>query len=375
METQVISFYDKFECLNSECPNTCCRGWRISLDEETIKRYKEEPGIYGKKLRASMTFGEEKDVRKFFGRCLNETKEGLCRLQLNGRTDLMPEVCRVYPRRSVLIGDREEVTFELSCPKTAEIFLKNLDKPTFVDYDGEDIIPVWIEDVFDKKLFDEILIIREQVIDYIYDIESFPEMFFNLYLYYRYIHKSIMAGDDEITTIFEFTKELDSRDKWYFYSLAIFDKIIMNDLDDGYSFRRNSLSDFCRKYNKIFGKMTAEDADYFFHKKCEEMVEKYPYFVDKYKAYLAYYIQQTLYSGYEACLFLNDYLLGMVYLQMLIMTDVVDYVNGEDMLSVVRQRDNINKCEKRLRHNVKVKKNISKRVDTEFTKTKEGFLF
>lgn len=367
METKVISFYDNFTCLAKDCPNTCCRGWRISIDEDTVNKYRNEPGELGKKLRCSMTLGQDKDIRKIFGKCANETKEGLCKLQLMNREDLMPKVCRIYPRRSVAIGDKEEVTFELSCPKTAELFLQDLSRPKLVEYEGDEILPVWSQEVFDKDLLKLILKLREQIIDYIYDTKSMPEVIHNVYKYYRYMHDEIMKGANSVISISEFVSDLPSKDRWRFYSMSLFDKIIMNDIDDGFMSLRNALYGFSREYDKIFGKMTAEDANFYFEKMCKQMVAKYPALEDKYRAYLAYYVLQTMYSGYETCTFLDECMLGQVYLQMLITVDLVDYLNGRDMENVNRAIENLNKCEKRLRHNLGIKKSISKRINEEFS--------
>ena len=31
------SYYDKFRCIAGACPNTCCAGWEIDIDDETNK--------------------------------------------------------------------------------------------------------------------------------------------------------------------------------------------------------------------------------------------------------------------------------------------------------------------------------------------------
>lgn len=372
MGTKVISFYDNFKCLASECTNTCCRGWRISIDEDTVERYKKEEGKEGMRLRATMTFGKDKDVRKFFGRCANETKEGLCRLELKGRTDLMPEVCRIYPRRSIRVGDDMEVTFELSCPMTARLFLENVSDIRLIDYEGEDIAPVWIQDKFNEKYYEDILSVRQKVIDYINTDISISKLMNDLYEYFRSLHTHVISQDIDIKSLpIESTAEY----SYAFYSLSLLDKIIMNDLNDGRFSFQDPLHSFSKDYNKIFGKMTAYDADRYFNDKCAEMLTAYPKLSKKYKAYLSYYIYQMMYSSYESVTFYKEYLLGIVYLMILIMTDVVDFVNSRDMENVDRQVNNLNNCEKRLRHNVSVKKHITTRLNEEFIKENEGYKF
>ena len=149
----------------------------------------------------------------------------------------------------------------------------------------------------------------------------------------------------------------------------------MNDLKDGRFNFQDALYDFSKSYNKIFGKMTAAQADAFFNDKCEEIINKYPKLHDKYKAYLAYYTYQMLYSSYEYVTFYKEYLLGNVYLMLIMTSDVVDFVNGKDMDDIERQIKNLNNIEKRLRHNLSIKKNISHRLEEEFIKIKEGYKF
>jgi len=374
--TRVISFYDNFKCLASNCPNTCCRGWKISIDDETVRRYNKEEGREGMRLRATMTFGKEKEVRKFFGRCANETKDGLCRLELQGRKDLMPQVCRVYPRRSIRIGDDMEVTFELSCPMSARLFLENLDNIYLKEHEEDDIDPVWIQDVFNEKYYRDILYIRDKVIEYINSDVLLPKLLDDLYMYFRSLHNHVLSQDVDIKTLPVIVEnDNGSKCSYCFYSLSIIDKVIMNDLKDGRIKYFDVLYEFSKEYNRIFGQMTAKEADYFFDKKIREMIEKYPRLHKKYKAYLSYYMYQMLFSSYESVSFYKEYLLGVVYLMIIMMTDLVDYLNGRNLQDVDRQVNNLNNCEKRLRHNVSTKKHISHRLDEEFIKENEGYKF
>ena len=378
METRVINFYDKFICLASDCPNTCCRGWRITIDDDTVNRYNQEKGIEGIRLKAMMSFGEDKEVRRIVGRCTNETKEGLCRLQLKGRVDLMPEVCRVYPRRSVAIGDEEEVTFELSCPLTAKLFLENVNSINLVPYEGEAVVPVWTQDMFDEEYYNVLLEVRDKVLDFADSGLSLPETMHDLYGYFHNIHKLLIAGNMDVLNVpieDEDAKSTSGEFAYNFYSFAIFDKIIMNDLDDGRFRFQDPLRTFIREYNKLFSDMTASEADRFFDETVTKMVKEYPAFNDKYKGYLRYYLIQALYSSYESIGCYKEYLRGMVYLMALILTDVVDYVNGRDMENVDRQVKLLNACERRFRHNVSVRKKVTHRIEEEFIKQKEGYIF
>ena len=32
-------YYDKFQCISSQCPMTCCMQWRIAVDDETLEQW------------------------------------------------------------------------------------------------------------------------------------------------------------------------------------------------------------------------------------------------------------------------------------------------------------------------------------------------
>ena len=52
-------FYDQFTCTAGDCPDTCCAGWQIVIDEDSLERYGKEQGEFGKRLRNSIDWEEE----------------------------------------------------------------------------------------------------------------------------------------------------------------------------------------------------------------------------------------------------------------------------------------------------------------------------
>ena len=46
MELLKPDFYDAFVCIASRCRDTCCAGWEIEVDEETLKKYGEGAGKF-----------------------------------------------------------------------------------------------------------------------------------------------------------------------------------------------------------------------------------------------------------------------------------------------------------------------------------------
>ena len=60
-------FYDSFRCISSKCTDNCCIGWEIDVDDETLSKYNQVKGDFGKRI-AQMTealafdFAKMKDV-------------------------------------------------------------------------------------------------------------------------------------------------------------------------------------------------------------------------------------------------------------------------------------------------------------------------
>ena len=76
--------YDSFHCLADRCPDTCCRGWRISIDEASLKKYAKMKGLIGNRLRKSVDW-HNGIFRLYRGKCVL-LEDGLCGLQLEADT-------------------------------------------------------------------------------------------------------------------------------------------------------------------------------------------------------------------------------------------------------------------------------------------------
>ena len=37
----VPHYYNRFKCIASECPDTCCAGWGIMIDRASLKKYRD----------------------------------------------------------------------------------------------------------------------------------------------------------------------------------------------------------------------------------------------------------------------------------------------------------------------------------------------
>ncbi len=116
------SYYHDFSCWASSCPDTCCKGWKISIDRDTYGKYMTMGGLTGAKLRKHIDH-ETRSFRQIGGRCPFLDRSGLCGLCIDLGEDMMCRTCRSYPRHGEPYGDRLEISLSLSCPAAAELIL------------------------------------------------------------------------------------------------------------------------------------------------------------------------------------------------------------------------------------------------------------
>ena len=136
-----FEFFDTFECIGSDCPDTCCRGWQIEVDADSAETYRNTAGAFGERLKESIT----ETNGKFYislknGQCplLNEDK--LCEVYRHLGPDKMCNTCKIYPRFSWYHGDILFHGLTLSCPEVARIILSHHDSIIFEFAEAENTV-------------------------------------------------------------------------------------------------------------------------------------------------------------------------------------------------------------------------------------------
>ena len=92
-------FYDKFVCTAGDCPDTCCAGWQIMIDDASLEKYKNVQGEFGKRLHGSVNWEEECFCQNE-RRCAFLNDENLCDLYKALGPDALCDTCRLYPRHT-----------------------------------------------------------------------------------------------------------------------------------------------------------------------------------------------------------------------------------------------------------------------------------
>ncbi|MBE5776993.1 MAG: hypothetical protein E7326_05745 [Clostridiales bacterium] len=145
MKTVIPDYYPRFACLMGACRHTCCAGWEIDVDEESLARYRQLPGTFGARIRESL---EEKDGVTSFRlgdgeRCPFLREDGLCDMIVHLGKDSLCQICADHPRFRNYFSDRVEIGLGLCCEAAAALILKNPSPVTLctLDTDGETDAP------------------------------------------------------------------------------------------------------------------------------------------------------------------------------------------------------------------------------------------
>lgn len=154
-------YYKSFRCIAGDCPDTCCAGWQIVIDEEALSRYKMENGPYQPVLHKRIDWEESVFHQDQAGNCAFLRKDLLCDMYVHLGEKSLCRTCREYPRHTEEFENLREVSLALSCPEAAKLILRQTEPVTFVSKEeGEE--EFW--DDFDAFLFSVLAEIRVELI-------------------------------------------------------------------------------------------------------------------------------------------------------------------------------------------------------------------
>lgn len=145
-KTMVVPRYvERFRCVGSECPETCCEGWNISIDRRTYASYKTSTDpvlipLFREHLQRNRTADTEDKFAKIkfeYGskRCGFQSDCGTCEIHARLGEDALSDSCYNYPRNTSVIDGKYEQALSLSCPEAARLALLSADAFEFVAED------------------------------------------------------------------------------------------------------------------------------------------------------------------------------------------------------------------------------------------------
>ena len=146
------TFYKNFKCIAGDCPDSCCQGWEVDADSDSLKYYKTLDNSLEIKKRIDSVLSKDEFDNTIFTlapkkRCPFLNDENLCDMHIAIGGEHTPYTCRTFPRFIYDFGATREIGISFSCPVASVMMYNtesfdfeadiNSDLPTLNDIDAE----------------------------------------------------------------------------------------------------------------------------------------------------------------------------------------------------------------------------------------------
>ena len=139
MNYLTVDLYHDFTCIADACPNTCCAGWAIRIDNETYEKMLSNEDKLGIPTDDWIAREDGKCIVKLnrSGQCPLLNENNLCKVVLSLGSSYLSNVCTVYPHIQLRYGNILEGYLTPSCPEViARLMHKDKVYFDFSEHDG-----------------------------------------------------------------------------------------------------------------------------------------------------------------------------------------------------------------------------------------------
>lgn len=146
------TFYKTFKCIAGDCPDSCCQGWEVDADSDSLEYYKTLDNSLEIKKRIDSVLSKDEFDNTIFTlapkkRCPFLNDVNLCDMHIAIGGEHTPYTCRTFPRFIYDFGGTREIGISFSCPVASDMMYNtesfdfetevNSDLPTLNDIDAE----------------------------------------------------------------------------------------------------------------------------------------------------------------------------------------------------------------------------------------------
>lgn len=129
------SFYKDFKCIAGDCPDSCCQGWEVDADDESLGFYKTLTGDIRNRIDSVLDrdeFGNTIFRLADKKRCPFLNDENLCDMHIAIGGEHTPYTCRMFPRFINDFGGTREMGVSFSCPVASDMMFGLTEPMRFV---------------------------------------------------------------------------------------------------------------------------------------------------------------------------------------------------------------------------------------------------
>ncbi len=141
MKQYVLSYYPAFKCSADKCKHTCCAGWKMQIDQNTLDFYKKDTSAFSNALISGINLKKSNFKTDKNKRCAFLNKDNLCDIIINLGEQSLCQVCRDHPRFRSFFEGFIETGLGLSCEVASKLVLSFDGKiePILINDDGKNI--------------------------------------------------------------------------------------------------------------------------------------------------------------------------------------------------------------------------------------------
>ncbi len=209
MKKLIMDEFAEFECIGGKCPDTCCAGWKVTIDPDSNKRYQDLEGTFGDELRKSIKTDDKGNI--YFemqkdGRCPFLDEENLCRVYKNIGPEAMCNTCQNYPRVAYQAGDILFATISISCPEAGRMILGREDKQQYA-FD-EDKVKI-VSDTEDWDKFNEAIRAYTTIHDILQERDFFVRERLTAMIIYAYQMQELIDNKEPTAPLVQLFSDVD----------------------------------------------------------------------------------------------------------------------------------------------------------------------
>lgn len=139
------TYYKDFKCIAGACPDSCCQGWEVDADEQSLAYYKTLSTSLEIKQRIDSVLDKDEFDNTIFTlakhkRCPFLNDENLCDMHIAIGGEHTPYTCRTFPRFIYDFGGTREIGISLSCPVASDM-IYNLNSHLAFEAEVTDELP------------------------------------------------------------------------------------------------------------------------------------------------------------------------------------------------------------------------------------------
>ncbi|MCR4693918.1 MAG: flagellin lysine-N-methylase [Pseudobutyrivibrio sp.] len=163
MIRRYLGDYSGFKCTADKCPDSCCKGWEIGIDDESIDMYKFMADSGHDFFNERVDFEQACFKQDKKGDCACLRPDGLCQLQMDYGQKYLCATCDLFPRHIEEFPEVREYSLSASCPEVALSMVRMRELMDYEEKSDESVDADEYED-FNQDLYNLLLVCRHRIL-------------------------------------------------------------------------------------------------------------------------------------------------------------------------------------------------------------------